>query len=253
MDEFSTSLAFYRRFIDDVFGIWTCHEDPVQDEARWLLFRARLNDWHGLQWIVSGRSNCVNFLDLTLTLRGATISCTLFEKAQNLHLYLPPRSAHPPGMLFGVIAGTIFRARSLCSDPQDANSKILAFWRHLLARGYATTTIKPLFDRALRSVVPFLDRLPTLAPPVIANAERLWLFKLRYHPQDPPSAEIRKAWEDTVANPPLSKPLHRIDVSYRPLGERRFLVCYKRAPNLGNLLSYRKLKPTTGPPVSSFL
>jgi hypothetical protein len=252
LNEFASSLSYYRRYIDDVFGIWTCHPDPVQDDLLWMQFCHRLNDWHGLHWTVSARTVVVDFLDITLTLRpDNTIACTLFEKLQNLHLYLPPRSAHPPGMLFGVIAGTIYRARSLCSDPTDADCKILAFWRHLVARGYNKTTLQPLFTKALLSVVPYLERPPPALP--TAEPDRLWLFKLRYHPQDPSSADIRQAWDSTVANPPFSKPLHRIDVAYKPLGPRRFLVCYKRPPNLGNLLSYRKIKPTSGPPVSSFL
>jgi hypothetical protein len=73
------------------------------DEILWTQFCARLNGWHRLQWIVSERRLVVDFLDVTLTLRDdCTVSCSLFEKAQNLHLYLPPRSAHPPGMLFGM-------------------------------------------------------------------------------------------------------------------------------------------------------
>jgi hypothetical protein len=251
LDEFDAQLAYYRRYIDDVLGVWCCHPDPIQDDILWTQFGARLNSWHGLQWIVSERTNVVDFLDLTLTLHETSISCTLFEKLQNLHLYLPPRSAHPPGMLFGVIAGNIYRARSLCSDKLDADEKIRAFWRHLLARGYSASSLRPLFDKALNSVVPFLDR----PPPAISvqDSERLWLFKVRYHPQDPPSSAIRQAWEATVASPPLSKPLHQVDVSFKTLGHRRFLVCYNRPPNLGNLLSYRKIQPTSGPPVSSFL
>jgi hypothetical protein len=81
----------------------------------------------------------------------------------------------------------------------------------------------------------------------------MWFFKLVYHPQDPPSGLIRKTWEETIASPGLSKPLEDIDLNFTPIGKRRFIVCYKRAPNLGNLLSCRKLQPTSGPPVSSFV
>lgn len=252
LDEFPTSLAFYRRYIDDVFGIWKCDNDPDLDNNLWATFSTRLNAWHGLEWIVSDRTNTVDFLDITLTLRpDNTLHCTLFEKEQQLHLYLPPRSAHPPGMLYGLIAGNLYRIKSLCSDPQDATTKIMAFWHQLLARGYTSATLKPLFAKAFKTVIPFLDRPPRT--PTDPALERMWLFKLIYHPQDPPSDAIRHAWEKTVACPPLGKPLERIDVSYQPLGHRRFLICYKRPPNLGNLLSYRKLKPNTGPPVSSFL
>jgi hypothetical protein len=223
LDEFPNQLAYYQCYIDDLFGIWCCHPDPVQDALLWNQFCARLDSWHDLRWIVSERMTMVDFLDLTLTLHESHISCTLFKKAQNLHLYLPPRSAHLPSMLFGVFAGTIYRARSLCSDSQDADSKILAFWRHLVARGYSASTLRPLFDKALKSLITFLDRpLPVPADP---DHECLWLFKVRYHPQDPTSSAIPQAWDATIASPPLSKPLHHVDVSYKTLGHQRFLVC----------------------------
>jgi hypothetical protein len=250
IDDFRLSLLYYKRYIDDVLGIWIHHPNPIIDAQRWTSFQYRLNSWDGLEWVVSPRTTTVDFLDVTLTIAVPNVTCTLYEKPLNHHLYLPPRSAHPPGVLLGLISGTIYRIRSLCSDPDDANSRIVLFWRQLRERGYSATYLRPLFSKVLDRVVPFLDR-PT--PSVNPDVSRLWFFKLSFHPQDPPSRDIRRAWESTVANPPFSKPLADIDLSFNRLGHRRFVVCYKRPPNLGNLLSYRKLKRNAGPPVSSFL
>jgi hypothetical protein len=245
---FRHRLAYYKRYIDDVFGIWIPHPDPVQDERLWLRFQRRLNGWHGLQWITSPRCHQVVFLDLTISLQGTRLHHVLYDKPLNLHLYLPPRSAHPPGVLYGLIAGSIYRAKTLCSNPADAQDIIKKFWRQLRARGYPASTLRPLFEKALCRPPP-----PT-APVVTPETETtpLWFFKQTYHPQDPPSSAIRRAWQNTVADPPFSKPLKLVDFNHNPVGDRRFIVCYRRAPNLGNLLSYRKLQPDSGPPVSSF-
>ena len=249
MHRFSTSLAYYKRYIDDVFGIWICHPNPIIDERRWQRFQRRLNGWHGLKWVVSERTHTAVFLDLNLCLQDRQIHSTLFEKPMNLHLYLPARSAHPPGVLFGLIAGSVYRAYSLCTDPKDARLYVQKMWRYLRARGYSIAKLRPLFLKALALPRKPPDATPASnpdAPP--AN----WFFKLTYHPQDPPSHLIQKAWNDTFAEPPFGKKLKDMDILYQPIGHRRFIVCYRRHPNLGNLLSYRKLLPNSGPPVSSF-
>lgn len=51
--EFSGNLKLYRRFIDDIIGIWNI-EDPVTDDATWERFKQRLNDFD-LEWEVSPR------------------------------------------------------------------------------------------------------------------------------------------------------------------------------------------------------
>ena len=98
--------------------------------------------------MVNNRTNKVVFLDLTITLLDAKISCALYEKPLNLHLFLPPQLAHPPGVLFGLIAGMVYQAKSLCTHPLDAQIFIKKFWRHLRLRSYDNKTLRPLFAKA---------------------------------------------------------------------------------------------------------
>ena len=164
-------------------------------------------------------------------------------------MYIPARSAHPPGVLFGIISGSVYRAYSLCSDPSDALNYLKKLWCHLRARGYSPSTLKPLFAKARKANLERAPRNRNEQPP---GPPEHWLFKLTYHPQNPTSSFIQDAWQRCVAEPPLCKPLKDIDNLYRPLGFRRFIVCYRRSANLGNMLSYRKILPTSGRPVSSF-
>ena len=248
LPKYKSNLAYYKRYIDDVFGIWIPDPDPRRDAELWSLFQADLNSWHGLEWIVSHQSSTAVFSDVTLRSQDTTISSALFEKPMNLHLYLPARSAHPPGALQGLICGHIYRAYNLCSDEHDAISSIRKLWSHLRARGYSASTLHPIFSQGIAKRRPYV---PPSSTPESTHPD-YWFLKLRYHPQDPSSKFLQKAWNDSVATPRLSKPLSHIDIKFNPIGHRRFIVCYKRAPNLGNLLSYRKITPNSGPPVSSF-
>ena len=253
LTEFSDNLLYYRRYIDDVFGIWHNHPDSTINAARWTCFVARLNDWPGLEWTVADPCPSVPFLDLSISLTDQSLMCCLYQKPMNLHLYIPPRSAHPPGVLQGLISGWVYRSLSLCTLRSDAIANIQSLWKYLVSRGYHSSSLRPLFAHSFRTVRPFDLSTPTSTSPTSPDNERFWLFKLRFHPQDPSSATIQRAWERNVSTPPLRKPLANVDINYNPIGSRRFIVCYKRAPNLGNLLSYRKLQSNSGPPVSSYL
>ena len=61
LPEFSNNLAAYRRFIDDIIGIWIPHPDPAIDNDCWNNFKATVNNYHGLKWVFVERSNSVNF------------------------------------------------------------------------------------------------------------------------------------------------------------------------------------------------
>jgi hypothetical protein len=58
-----------------------------------------------LEWEFSALSNTIDFMDVHLYITPAGIKSRLYKKPMNLYLYLPPRSAHPPGVLTGLIFG----------------------------------------------------------------------------------------------------------------------------------------------------
>lgn len=249
------SLRFYKRFIDDVIGIWVPDPDPAVDAASWTEFQACMNSYHGMQWTFSDRGASVDFMDLTISLRGARLHTTLYEKALNLYLYIPPHSSHPPGVLTGLVLGNLYRIDTLCSDVIDKRRFIRLFYRRLLARGYKPEVLRPLF---LKAAVLARDRQSAPAPTATttpvddADSKRIFLH-LRYHPNDPFSFELQQAWKANVAAPRHQHALSRMrnKRSVR-LGFDRMTVAYSRAPNLGNLLSYRLIDVGDGPPVSSY-
>ena len=96
MEKYSAYLLFYRRYIDDVFAVW----DFCSRKSHKLFRRFKRDLWFaGLQWTVDDPSDSVVFLDTTITLQNGNLETRLYEKHLNLYLYLPPTSAHPPGVL----------------------------------------------------------------------------------------------------------------------------------------------------------
>ena len=103
-------VIFYIRFIDDVISIWCPNKNPERDALEWNEFRDKMNAFPGITWEFSEQSKSIDFMAMTISINNSNkIDTTLFEKRLNLHLYIPPHSAHPPGLLLGIVYGTLFR------------------------------------------------------------------------------------------------------------------------------------------------
>jgi hypothetical protein len=248
---FNDSVLFYKRFIDDVIGIWLCDPDSVTNEDQWCAFQAAMNQGRGLSWEFSNLSHKVDFMDLTISISENRIQTTLYEKPMNLYLYIPPHSAHPPGLLPGMIHGTLFRIFTLCSDDSDRKLRTQTFLRRLLARGYKIDDLRPLFHRAIERAKAYTG--PGTAPTIAKDGHSV-ILHLPFHPNDPTSREIQQTWRQCVAEPQYKMPLWdmRNPKTRGKCNIRRMIIAYHRPMNLGNILSHRKLDDLPGPPVSSF-
>ncbi|KAL7479187.1 hypothetical protein ACHAW6_004930 [Cyclotella cf. meneghiniana] len=101
-----TNLGFYFQFIDDVVNIWILVLCPISNKILWDLFKNE-QQWHWLQWTFETPSLSVNFMNLIISVVNRCLETTLYEKPQNLYLYLPPHSAHHKGIKTGLIFGQI--------------------------------------------------------------------------------------------------------------------------------------------------
>ena len=101
---FKNNLIFYKRFIDNIFGIWHCHSNY---KSNFNSFQTKMNKWHRLHWDFEDLSTTAHFMDLSISLKGNKLHTTLYEKEMNLHLYISLASAHPSGLIAGIIKGMI--------------------------------------------------------------------------------------------------------------------------------------------------
>jgi hypothetical protein len=100
-----------------------------------------MNTYGKLTWQFTPHSKWVNFMDLTLSITKTGIRSRIFKKNLNLYLYIPPHSAHSPGVLHGLIIGMISHIFCLTTDWQDKKIAIRAFFLRLSNCGYASTNL----------------------------------------------------------------------------------------------------------------
>lgn len=230
------NLLFYGRYIDDVIGIWLPDNDKSTDNVNWNNFKNNA-PFGVLQWEFTSRTTSINFLDVQFTIILNKIETSLYEKALNLYLYLPPHSSHSPGMIKGLISGMILRIQRLTSNQNKILPTIKDFYFRLLSRGYSKEILKPIFINYFTKQDQRIE---------IKKDENLMdntlFLHLLYHPNDPTSKEIQKMYRNHVAHPKNELPINQMRTkSGAKFNNNRLIVAYHRHANLGNLISPRKL------------
>jgi hypothetical protein len=254
LTHFESSVAFYRRYIDDCFGIWNHHPDPEIDEANWLSLKVSMQAYGSLEWEFTERRKSSDFLDLTISFKpDGTLGTKLFEKELNLYLYIPPHSAHPPGVLRGLITGMLKRIYRLTTDAADQHSSVIDLFHRLLVRGHEASDILPMFKVALATATK-PPSPPAIATGVFDNPPPLF-FHLPFHPRDVTTSKvIQAAFRSTLLHPRNETPLpDLLNLENGFFRSERLIVAYHRPYNLRNVLFPRKFKAADNHPVSSFL
>lgn len=231
LPRFGSSLLYFKRFIDDVVGVW------IGSAEDWILFQTSLN-FGALKWTFTPLSQTVDFLDLTLTIDPTTrrITTKTFQKPMNLYLYLPPNSAHPPGVLRSTVYGCLSRYWSQNSSVKDYQAIVRAFARRLIARGHNREVI----NRLLISSAQRLDRAPRGPRPPCQQVQQATVsalfFHQEFHPRGLPRERIRRAYDTLCA---------------KHSGFDKLILAYKRPKNLRDALIPSRLLGL--PPASEFL
>jgi hypothetical protein len=228
---FKKQLLFYRRFIDDGIGVWL-GDDPLI----WASFLKCLNTWGSLKWTSDGLTDEIIFMDLKIKIDPFSNHLTYetYQKSMNLYLYIPPNSAHPQGLLRGLIFG---RMRAYWHQNTDKKNfvrmaKLLA--QRLIARGYSKQVLTPLFIEATERL-NHLDnesKLQGATTTVSATEEKdkkPIFFHLPFHPRGIKRATIRKTFDASLKKLLPSRSLIVAVSRQKNLGDR---VCRTRLPDV---------------------
>jgi hypothetical protein len=230
------SCIFYTRYLDDIFGIWLPPSTTLPTtDIMWINFKSTFDSFGDLRWDFSELSSTVNFLDLTISISiDNHIITDLFEKPLNLHLYLPPASLHPPGVLNGLTKGALHRIFTLCSQPTERSKHITNFLQRLYRRGHHPTSIIPLIDHFGIQKTNEIQKQAT----TIRNMYLHCVFI-----PSPTLQLVRPIVQKTIIQPPSEPPIHHLCNNLGvKLREFRLILAYHRLPNLKNILSPRKLE-----------
>ena len=251
-------ILFNKRFIDDGLGFWIHQLGLEEDERCWKEFQDDINDYYGLEWTFTPRAKSVNFMDMVIKIENNRVVTDLYEKEMALYLYIPPKSAHPPGILPSLVIGQVIRIFSLCTYSEDVQRHIKNLHDRLIRRGYTHYELMPLFEKAVEKADAFLkktdeERAMEKRQKREENEKRVF-FHLKYHPDDPRSSVIQKVFRECILQPSGELPFHELrnDVGQK-IPVERLTICYSTHPNIGSILSYRKICKRKGLKVSSFL
>jgi hypothetical protein len=100
-----------------------------------------------LKWDVKKPPNTATFLD-AITTGDGKIATRTYQKERNPYLYITPKSAHPPGMIEGVIFSLVRNYYK-----QDSNKKTISISQSTsskaLPKGWDPFYIKPIFHNVL--------------------------------------------------------------------------------------------------------
>jgi hypothetical protein len=142
LTEYGPNLLYYRRYIDDIFGVWL---PPTKDQnSRWTSFKNKLNSWGHLEWLIEEPSRNTVFLDLDISIQNSSILTKTFQKPTNLYLYIPSNLAHPPSCLKGLISGEL-RRYWLQNNLKDFQDILAKFIHRLTLRGHKLEDLTPIF------------------------------------------------------------------------------------------------------------
>ena len=106
-----TNIVYYTRCIDDSHGIWD--KITPETEQNWHNLKKDFDSHGKLRWKFSKRSNTAIFLDVKIKLINGKFMTSVHEKEMNKYLCVPPRSAHTPGAIRGLICGQLCRFQRL--------------------------------------------------------------------------------------------------------------------------------------------
>ena len=216
LPEFSNNLLYFKRYIDDIFGIWIPSDN--QNTKTWESFKTALNSWGKLSWVIEEPSSTTNFLDLTLKISNLKICTKTFQKDMNLYLYIPARSAHPPSCLKGLIMGET-RRYWIQNNKADFTTILAKFIQRLTERGHKLEDLAPLFNQAAAALDTNILRQSQQNSD---KNDRTIFLHWEYHPKGIKRPVLRKLF-DTYLAPVLDY--------------EKMVVAVSRPPNLKDLLT----------------
>ena len=110
-----TQPLMWKRFIDDIFIIWTHGKEKLD------IFIQHLNLCHEpIKFTAEISTLSIDFLDITVkTNPSGNITTTLYSKPTNSYNYLLYSSEHPRHILNGIPYSQFLRIRRICSEDND--------------------------------------------------------------------------------------------------------------------------------------
>jgi hypothetical protein len=240
LPRYKNNLLFFKRFIDDGIGVWI---DTPDEPLAWQSFLNCLNNWGTLKWTCDGHVDDLIFLDLRISITPLRqIHYKTYQKEQNLYLYIPPTSAHPKNMLFGLVYGRLRAYRLQNTSDADYIKMAVLLARRLCARGYSLTMLMPAFQKASNRLTKSDPRhrlLPQNEPnPDDTKSQNPLIFHLKHHPRGVTRQQVRTAYSEFM------EPI---------ISDRNLIIAVSRPKNIKDRVCHTQLPDIPGENPSDFI
>ena len=146
LSEYPLKPLLWKRFIDDIFMVWTHGEQQLKKFVEYI------NGIHPTIKFTHEQSlEEINFLDTTLRiLPNRTLYTTLYNKPTDTHLYLHHDSAHPHSVTANGPYDQFLRISRICALDTDYQTNGQKLIKYYLDRDYPKKILEEHYRRAAR-------------------------------------------------------------------------------------------------------
>ena len=142
LSEFSKTPLFYKRFIDDGFGVWT---EGVEDLHKFTAFANSIHK--NIKITTKWSKEKIEFLDTFVKIENGIIYTDLYQKPTDKQLYIRHDSCHPNHTKKNLPYGLGLRLKRICSKEEDYVKHRMELKSHLRKRGYSGKNIERQLQR----------------------------------------------------------------------------------------------------------
>jgi hypothetical protein len=165
------NIILYRRYVDDIFGIWTGTPDDLH-----TFFNAANTMIPGIRFTLDASTHSIEFLDLKIFFNpNMNLQTKTHQKTLNTYTYITNASYHPTALKKGFIKGELIRYARCSSNRFDFYNLCNTFRIRLTKRGYSNKFISSIFRQ-----ISYTNRYNYLTPQR-RNITNITPFTIRYH------------------------------------------------------------------------
>jgi hypothetical protein len=151
----------YKRYIDDIFILWTYSEPEL------LTFLNNFNNFHKtIKFTWEYSQSEIHFLDTTVYILINKLLTKVYHKPTDTHPYLLNTSCHPTHCKAAIPFSQALRFRRICTLDTDFLNSTALLKKFLVCRGYKPTTVNEAILKAFsiarnKLLHPDTNALPT--------------------------------------------------------------------------------------------
>jgi len=126
--KYGQKMPLLLRYKDDLIGVAIFGGSGGLIINEWNEFKLDMNDFGILKWDIEESLKQIEYLDLNIGIESRMFTFKTYQKPINLYQYITPNSAHPPGMIQGVVHSQLLQYFKQNSRREDYWKIAMSFY-----------------------------------------------------------------------------------------------------------------------------